>query len=116
MNYVTFTEDNDYEGETWRFYIPIEGNEKALAELDEGLKEAAGEDPYDEFPYHLDDNPIPEAQVDYLVGNLADDTGYMPAFNKLAGQLLLPVGLDWSSEDNFDDHLYKGGIKDWMSA
>lgn len=109
MEYATFTEDNEWEGETWRFYIPVEGNETALTEL------RALVDQTDES-YHLNLVPIPERDVDARVA-APDDNGYMHGHNKLSGRLLVPsldslratLGENWA-----DEAFYKGGIKDWM--
>ncbi len=100
--YATFTEDNDWEGETWRFYIPTEGNEVALQTLADLVEQAE--------PYALDLAPLSEPIVDDRVERLADDTGYLAAHNKLAGTLTVPEG----DADGLFDTLYKGGTRDLM--
>lgn len=40
--YVPIVEDNEWEGERWRFYIPLKGNEEDLARLTKTLDEVYG--------------------------------------------------------------------------
>ena len=106
--YVRFTEENDHEGETWNFYIPVEGNEEAIEKLRELLEPA-------EF-YDLSEETFPEFEIDILVKHTAEDNGYNPAHNLLGGKLDLSgceANLDEESDD-FDDPFYKGGICGFM--
>lgn len=106
--YAKFVEENEWEGETWNFYIPIAGNEDALSALASALKNS-----YDEFEqYRLDlDFPIPEFEVDVLVKH--SDAGYLHYHNKLAGTLVL-TDETLTEIRGEDDPLYKGGIRDLM--
>lgn len=106
-DYATFTEHNQWEGEAWRFYIPIEGNQDALKRLADATERGDLDNAYDAFD--LDLTPLPEAHVDRRVTDLADDTSYMPAHTKLAGRLILPDDRDLE----FDD-LYKGAIAEMV--
>lgn len=107
--YAKFTENNDHEGETWRFWIPISGNRAALEHLDSAI---GGSD-----EYGLDLAPVPEAEVDALVKHTGD--GYMAYDNKLAGVLTLTaetIARIEDADDEGNDPLYKGGIKDFLVA
>lgn len=103
MNYLKFSEENDQEGETWHFYLPVYGNEVELEKLRQYLT-AAQDDVTWDLAYQLGTDLIPESEVDILVKH-ADD-GYMSQHNKVSGLLTTP---------DFDPHhdpLYKGGIRD----
>jgi hypothetical protein len=107
--YVKFTEDNEWEGETWHFYIPMTGNEAALARLADALKNRNEDE-----QYRLDlDSLVPEFEVDVLVKH--SDVGYLHYRNKLTGTLVL-TDEDLDRIRNVEDHdpLYKGGIRDLM--
>lgn len=97
--YATFTEDNEWEGETWRFYIPVEGNEASLQMLADRTMQMEG--------YGVDLTPLDEATVDARVA-APDDTDYMAAHNKLAGTLSIPT----ADDTDLLDVIYKGGIAD----
>lgn len=101
--FVTFREDNAWEGETWRFYIPVEGNGDALSRLAE-LVDAAGSD------YRME-APLSEADVDVRV-DTSDDNGYLPAHIKLTGRLVLPDDVDTTVTGWEDELFYKGRIAD----
>lgn len=93
--FVRFTEHNDWEGETWNFYIPLEGNKEALHELYDLVKNVDD--------YELDmKNIITNEQVNALINHGNHDSGYMDTHNKLSG--VLDMNLVTA------DGLYKGGI------
>jgi hypothetical protein len=102
--FAKFTENNDWEGEVWNFYIPVAGNEEALkalrAKLDEWARDSGG------CEYDLAEDYLTEAEVDTLVKH-ADTDGYYPDHQKLEGSLDLDA--IHSSGD-----LYKGTIQDRM--
>lgn len=104
--YATFTEDNEWEGEVWRFYIPIEGNEVALNQLANLVEQAEA--------YGLSLTPLNEATVDDRVAQ-PDDTDYLAAHTKLTGRLDLTRVIGKPADDVFDV-IYKGGIRDLMEA
>jgi len=61
-NFIRFKECNSWEGETWNFYIPVEGNEKAIKRLAKILEK---------YPsYTLYPIPLSEKEVDILVKNI----------------------------------------------
>lgn len=109
-DYVTLTEDCEYEGETWRFYIPVEGNADALSKLAEALASFADQGPE---AFTLDLTPIPESEVDVLVKH-GGDTDYMPAHNKLVGRLVIPDDVLAQLAAGDEESLYKGDIDDFM--
>jgi hypothetical protein len=105
--YAKLTENNDNEGETWRFWIPVDGNQAALEHLDSAIGDSEW--------YDLDLTPVPESDVDALVRHTGD--GYMAYDTKLAGVLALTAEIIAQIEDAGDegnDPLYKGGIKSLM--
>lgn len=111
-NYVKFRENNEWEGEAWTFWLPTEGNEAALLELENALDAAHEAD--DEFPYELRRNVVrSEEQIDSFVEDAEDDEGgYYSAHNKVTGRLILPDELGEPGRTETFDYLYKGGIRD----
>lgn len=111
--YIQFSENNDYEGETWHRYIPVAGNEKAIerlrelvnaqepdAEEDEDSEESGG-------PFGLREGTLTETEVDVLVKYANDDsTTYSAAHGKLEGILDLDGLLSSNRVANIED-LYK---------
>lgn len=106
--FVPFVEHNEHEGESWTFWLQVQGNEEGLERLEVLLD--------DEELYEIDlDTELSEAQVDTLVEH--GGGGYMAYHHKVTGVLVLPESLD--SDDvprsvvmeALDEHLYKGGIK-----
>lgn len=72
MEYYLFTENNDWEGEIWNFYIPMT---KAHRDAIENLIQSTDE--YD-CPYTISNFTYTENEVDVIVEN-AEDEGYMPS-------------------------------------
>jgi hypothetical protein len=101
--YIKFTEENDSEGETWDFYIPVEGNMEAIKLLDRCIASEEAED-----EYCIDLLEIPENEVDILCKHTR--SGYYDYENKLEGILRLPD----ISDSELMGQLYKGGIKDFV--
>lgn len=96
--FVMYEEHNEWEGEVWRWYIPIKNNETALFRLAEiiGLADCGA--------YYLDLRPLPESTVDARV-TTPDDNAYRPAHTKLTGTLELPTLVTGSGAN---EALYKG--------
>lgn len=114
--YAVLVEHNGHEGETWRFYIPCDGNQEALDELAELLDAVDSDD--DDIEFTLD-GVVQERYVDDRVS--MGDSGYMAAHTKLAGKLVLPERDEFYVVD--DEHapwiveiLYKGKIRQLMTA
>lgn len=101
MKFIKFTENNDHEGETWYFWLQIDGNREELSKLAEFLDEMGVSD-----YYTLEWNEWDEAFVDFAVQE--GGWGYMNNHNKVTGKFIMP-------EDEADeDWLYKGGIEDYF--
>lgn len=99
--YVRFSENNDWEGEEWHVYIPLEGNEDQLRRL----RDAIPED-YQEV-YSLSTNTFSESQVEALMAG-GGSTTYLAEHTQAGGLLVLPDDL---SQQWWDNHpLYKHGI------
>lgn len=109
--YACLTEANEWEGETWRFYIPVEGNEAALTRLSEALVETLGDD----SPYRVAKKRLTAAEVETLVQTPNGDASYLPAHTQMAGRLALPEELPGDCE-GFDNLLYKGGLRGQWSG
>lgn len=102
MRYAVFEEDNEWEGETWAFYIPIDDNKEELNRLLYFVDALDIDSPYSMGDA---DSTLSEEEVDTLINH--GDAGYLPLHNKLAGKLLVP-------DDLREDDLYKGGIEKLM--
>lgn len=102
--FVRLTEANDWEGETWTFFIPIEDNERAIDHL--ANKVLIHDDGWIESSHFvLDHEPIDEHDVDVLVKYANADGTHLPLFTKLSGTLPILA----PSPPQFA--LYKGGIR-----
>lgn len=117
-SYVTLIEHNEHEGETWRFYIPWEGNEDAIGDLETALSVftvawQSGSDA-DPPPFELVLDPLDATEVDTLVKS--SDIGYMHDHNMLEGRLVLDAGHLEALAEGDPDPLYKGRIRDHMKA
>lgn len=109
MKFYQFTEENDWEGEAWNFYIPADGNKDAIALLSKAIEE--------EEDYIIRDEMVDEVAVDILLEQ-DNEIGYMAKHNKLEGKLSMEkiqAAMD-DKEDEYAVHgiLYKGGISDLM--
>jgi hypothetical protein len=118
VRFTPLVENNDHEGETWTWWVQVNGNEGLLAILNDVFEDCRSESEYFE-EYSLPEWPIGETltepEVDLLVR--WSDVGYYPAHNKVTGELILPTVFD-EATDPFDkvEDLYKGGIDDWKRA
>lgn len=119
MKFIQFVEDNEWEGETWRFWLPVDGNEAELEKLRAVLAkiEAFYADSEPGCPFRLDasDALHDEDFVDKVCA-LADEDegGYMAAHQKVYGVLTVP---DWPDPEDdgktptIEQDLYKGGVR-----
>ncbi len=113
LKFVRFDETNEHEGETWTFWLQVDGNEDQLDKLWNLLIEANknpddDDEEYEEFAYDLSDRAeetVFEHDVDVLVKRAAGN-GYMAAHHKVVGKFTCPDSLG----DGADD-LYKGKIR-----
>lgn len=101
-------EDNDNEGESWTWWLQLDGNEDELtkfAKLLDAAEVGADEVGY-EFSYHLVISEWePESVVDKLV--YYAEGGYYDSHNKVVGEFTCPASLGDYATD-----LYKGAIRD----
>lgn len=104
MLFVPFTENNEWEGEEWTFWLQLGGNSEELAEFMGYL--IVGQNDDCEFPYDIDMNTAEsEEVVDKLVQHA--QVGYMSNHNKVVGRFTCPQ----STGEQFDRDLNKGGIR-----
>lgn len=103
MEFVRFTENNDWEGESWNFWLQVDGNQDQLKRLKELADETCG-------VYELDlDETRTEDYVDLRVKDAW--SGYNCSDNKVVGTLQdLPEVVDW----DYDDPFYKGRIEEFF--
>lgn len=109
--FVQFTEYNDYEGETWVFWLQLDGNEQNLLALEQLIARVQGVDV--EEPYSLDlETELSEEHVDVLVKHAG--SGYMNYHNKVVGVMKEPTELDLVEDVGYGPELnglYKGGVR-----
>jgi hypothetical protein len=104
VQFISLTEANDHEGETWRYWLQLDGNENELEHLRAAI---AGADEEETYEVAANDTAVPESEVDILVKHTG--CGYTTYENKVTGVLELP--------DDFDcDQLYKGGVAGLFKA
>jgi hypothetical protein len=109
MSFTLLRERNEHEGETWHYWLQVDGNEEALRQLKSFVRVLAtreqeeGHEPQYEFTDDVEDEFVVDTLVRYADG---DPSCYMPSHQKVTGILELPP--EWG-EDGED--LYKGGVK-----
>jgi hypothetical protein len=103
MHYYEFTENNDWEGEKWHFFIPmLKKHRDAIANL------ISSTDEFDS-PYKISDYVLTESEVDEIVAE-EGNTYYMNEFNKcgpLSEELIDRLNVINITEA---DPFYKGGV------
>ena len=109
--YRRFIETNDNEGETWNFWLQVDGNMTGLAILGDVL-DKVNEGWIYQQPFVLVNDQLEEHEVDLLVRH--GDSGYMDQHNKVDGSLQLPKDFTSADEETVTDYLYKGGIRDFF--
>lgn len=107
--YALFKEVNDWEGEEWSFYIPVDGNEEALGQLAAWCHHWRAKEP--EFPYS---SPLLKwfsaDQVEKFVTTPNSGATYMAAHNQMAGTLAIPENLLELEVKEAFTAFYKGGM------
>jgi hypothetical protein len=68
LEYFKFTETNEWEGETWNFYVPLTEEQEAR------VRELIGPGDEHESPYSLSTEPVTEEEVDDLMATLGTTT------------------------------------------
>lgn len=110
MRFIKFTETNDHEGETWYFWLQVDGNEVELGKLRDLL------DRLDSEEYHLGWNEYGEEFIDFAVEE--GGWGYMNTHNKVTGKFTCPnyeTDHDGMELQEFCDSMfYKGDIEDFF--
>lgn len=104
--FVSFVEDNEWEGEDWRFWLQVDGNEEELAKFRDLI--ASNEQALEVFTLAALDDPdgtLDEYCVDLLVKHSMG--GYMAWDNKVSGKFTCPASEGFEESDV----LYKGGIR-----
>lgn len=113
LMFVRLKEDNEWEGETWCFWLQRNGNEEALAKLgnlldsDDALSDT----------FTLDLTIVnTEEEVDKLVEqaikDYKEDGGYTYEHNKITGTFVWPA--EKKSAEDWAQDLNKGSIKDFF--
>ena len=131
--FAVFTEKNNWEGETWRFYIPVEGQKRAINYLrnrvHDIVEKTAGNPvamvryldrgiplnnmpTYEVRPFKVAVEYLTEEEVDRRVGK--SRSGYMNFHNKLDGKIKRNKLERIKKSKTLSDKLYKGGIKDFV--
>lgn len=120
--YVQFTETNDWEGETWHRYIPVDGNEGAIERLRQLIDAQEVGDNEDEdgegegATFGIRSELLTGREVDTLVKYANDDnTSYSVAHAMLHGILNLDGSLNKKAIESLDD-LYKLEIEKRLDA
>lgn len=110
-----FVETNDHEGETWNFWLQVDGNKNTLDLLGDQLGKLQK---LIDWPFVLTAEQLEEREVDLLIR--FGESGYMNQHNKVNGACWLPAVFattDFTSlvygevTDEVTDLLYKGGIQ-----
>lgn len=106
--FVKFTEDNEHEGEMWRFYIRCAGNEEELLKL-KALIDTEEEEEEEQEQYTINlERRYTEEEVDLFVEECNDNRHlYMREHTKLDGTFQCPKETD---------SLYKGGIVELVNT
>lgn len=97
MRLLKFTERNDWEGETWNFYVWMDSDTESRMRT---ILELEGAE-----PYSLSENEFTKEKVEKLMNRKSRST-YMDDHN-LCGVLHLPEIIRFPDNDPF----YKGGIE-----
>lgn len=97
--YYEFIENNDHEGESWSFYVPLSDEE--YEHLKQILSNFTEEQPY------VLEGEISEKYVDQLVKK--SKSGYMPYHNKCSGANVDILSISFEDIED-DDPFYKGSI------
>lgn len=99
--FTQLIEHNQHEGESWSFWLQVDGNEDALNELSNLIEEEELQETYE-----LTDVTIYEWELDTLINYGNFGYGYMNQHHKVAGKLT------FTDEFHVDD-IYKGRIEDF---
>ena len=109
IKHLRFSENNDWEGETWHFYFEAnENNKKAFEILEKILKKfELGEDDYGLF--ELGSNTLTAKQI----GELPDNGSYMMEHNLVKWNLDIKKLEEILKKNEYDIEFYKWRIIDF---
>jgi hypothetical protein len=68
LEFFKFTETDEFEGETWNFYVPLTEEQEAR------IRELVAATDEQEVPYSLSEEPVTEEEVDDLMATLGTTT------------------------------------------
>ncbi|WP_063042252.1 MULTISPECIES: hypothetical protein [Nocardia] len=105
MKFRRLIENNDHEGETWNWWLQVDGSEEELARLEELMAK------FDSEFFTLTDDIENREVVDLLVRYSA--LAYYADHNLVLGVLTLPDLSRYERADDVTDLLYKGRIADY---
>lgn len=103
--FVQITEHNEWEGETWKFYLVKDGNEKFTDKLKKAVEK------YDKFgdSIEISDTLVPEFEVDILVKHAVSK--YMNSHIKV-DKVINPKVIQTKNAETFFNCINKGGLFD----
>ncbi len=109
MNFIKMTEHNEWEGETWNFWLQLNGNEEAIRKLIKLVKEDG------DHTYSFDLESTNEKEIDILVDR-EDNNSYMALHNKVSGAFNIErlIGEIKDGVSISEDLIYKGQIKNYF--
>lgn len=94
MKYIKFTEYNEWEGETWNWYMPLKGNGKDFKKIKVLIRYNSS--------YRIEKIELTKNSLNALIEHSSD--GYMKSHNRAIGFRNIPKEIDWVKDDPF----YKG--------
>lgn len=102
MRFTQMVESNEHEGESWSFWLQLDGNEVVIDRLIGLIEEEDLEDEYAFTGVLADD-----WEVDVLINKGNFGYGYTSQHHRVNGKLKLPNGFQVND-------IYKGHIKDFF--
>lgn len=100
--FTQMIEHNEHEGESWSFWLQLDGNEVVIDELMTLIENEGLEDEYE-----FTGKTIYEFDVDTMVNHGNFGYGYMNQHHKIAGTITLDNGFQVND-------IYKGQIEDFF--
>jgi hypothetical protein len=93
LEFFKFTETDEFEGETWNFYVPLTEEQEAR------IRELVAATDEQEVPYSLSEEPVTEEEVDDLMATLGTTT--VVAEHNKCGPLDADLAHTLHSENDF---------------
>lgn len=93
LEFFRFTETDEFEGETWNFYVPLTDEQEAR------IRELVAATDEHESPYSLSTEPVTEEEVDDLMATLGTTT--VVAEHNKCGPLDADLPHTLHAEDDF---------------